>query len=87
MSRAYLLDTGPAFDFLFRRRNVYERVRDVTRAGAKVGIGIPTLAEIIGGLEASTSRAASWEIAHQSLGRLVHLTKKPPTNMAGSMPT
>jgi len=72
MKRAYILDTGPAFDFLFRRRGVNERVREVRRNGAKVGIGIPTLAEIIAGLEASTSRTESWEIAHRSLGRLVH---------------
>jgi tRNA(fMet)-specific endonuclease VapC len=72
MKRAYLLDTGPAFDFLFRRRNVYERVREARLTGAKVGIGIPTLGEVIGGLEASTSRAESWEVAHRSLGQFVH---------------
>ena len=71
MTRRYLLDTGPAFDFLFRRRDVDVRVEDVRRRGAKVGICMPVLAEIVAGLEASDSREASWEVARRRLGKLI----------------
>jgi tRNA(fMet)-specific endonuclease VapC len=65
------LDTGPAFDFLFRRKGVEQRAGDARRAGAKVGICVPVLGEIIAGLEASDSREASWDIARRKLGKLV----------------
>lgn len=71
MTRRYLLDTGPAFDFLFRRKGVDLRAEEVRRGGAKVGICMPVLAEIVGGLEASASREASWEVACRRLGKLV----------------
>jgi tRNA(fMet)-specific endonuclease VapC len=67
----YLLDTGPAFDFLFSRRGIDLRVEDARRRGGKIGICMPGLAEIVGGLEASDSREASWEIARRRLGKLV----------------
>jgi tRNA(fMet)-specific endonuclease VapC len=71
VSRRYLLDTGPAFDFLFRRRGVEVRVEDARRQGGKLGTCMPVLAEIVAGLEASDSREASWEIARRRLGRLI----------------
>jgi tRNA(fMet)-specific endonuclease VapC len=71
VTRRYLLDTGPAFDFLFHRRGVDVRAHDARRGGAKVGICLPVLAEIVAGLEASDSREASWDIARRTLGKLV----------------
>jgi tRNA(fMet)-specific endonuclease VapC len=71
LTRRKLLDTGPAFDFLFKRRGVDVRVEEARRGGAKVGICGPVLAEIVGGLEASGSREASWPIARRRLGMLV----------------
>ncbi len=71
MTRRYLLDSGPASDFLFQRRGVDARVEAARRAGARVGIGAPVLGEIVGGLEASKSREASWKIARPRLGKLV----------------
>jgi tRNA(fMet)-specific endonuclease VapC len=71
MTQRYLLDTGPAFDFLFRRAGVDLRVEEARRRGAKVGICVPVLGEIAAGLEASDSREASWEIARRKLGKLV----------------
>jgi tRNA(fMet)-specific endonuclease VapC len=71
VTRRYLLDTGPAFDFLFRRRGVDLRAEEARRGGAKIGIGMPVLAEIVAGLEASGSREASWEVARRRLGKLV----------------
>lgn len=71
MTRRYLLDTGPAQDFLFQRRGVQARVEAARRTGAKVGIGTPVLGEIVGGLEGSDSRGASWEVARRRLGKLI----------------
>jgi len=71
VTRRYLLDTGPAFDFLFQRRGVDRRAEEVRRRGAKIGIAMPVLGEIAAGLEASDSREASWEIARRKLGKLV----------------
>ena len=71
MTRRYLLDKGPAFDFLFGRKGVDLRVEEARRRGAKIGICMPGLAEIVGGLEASDSREASWKIARRKLGKLV----------------
>jgi len=49
MARRYLLDSGPAFDFLFKRKGVEVRVEQARRTGAKVGICVPVFGEIIGG--------------------------------------
>lgn len=71
MTRRYLLDTGPAFDFLFQRRGVQDRVEAARRAGGKIGICTPVLGEIVGWLEGSDSREASWEIARRRLEKLI----------------
>ena len=54
MNKRYLLDTGPAFDFLFQRRGVEQRIEAARLAGAKIGICTPVLGEIVGGLEGTT---------------------------------
>jgi hypothetical protein len=59
MRRRYLLDTGPAFDFLFQRRGIEVRIESARRAGDKIGICTPVLGEIVAGLEGSDSRQAS----------------------------
>src|SRR5947209_2881688 len=71
MMRRYLLDTGPAFDFLFKRKGVDGRVAEARRSGTKVGICVPVLGEIVGGLEASGSRDTSWATARPRLAKLV----------------
>ena len=71
MTQRYLLDTGPTFDFLFRRLGVELRVEEARRRGAKVGICVPVLGEVVAGLEASDSRNASWDIVRRKLGKLV----------------
>ena len=71
MTRRYLLDTGPAQDFLFQRQGIQDRVAAARRGGAKIGICTPVLGEIIGGLEGSDSREAAWEIARRRLGKLI----------------
>jgi tRNA(fMet)-specific endonuclease VapC len=54
--RRFLLDTGMAGDFIDRRRGVYQHARREVARGNRVGIGIPVLAELVYGLEQSTSR-------------------------------
>lgn len=71
MSRRYLLDSGPAGDCIFRRRGVFERVREVRSSGAKIGIGIPILGELVGGVEASDTRDANWPILCRGLATFV----------------
>ena len=70
MTRRYILDSGPAFDFIFRRRGVHRRAEIARRSGAKIGICTPILGEIVGGLEGSTSREQSWIVARARLGKL-----------------
>lgn len=71
MTRRYILDTGPAFDCMFRRRGVYERSREVRSQGAKIGIGMPVLGEIIAGVEGSQSRDATWDVVRRALSLFV----------------
>ena len=69
MTRRYLLDTGPAFDFLFKRKGIDVRVEEARRNGARIGICMPGFGEIVAGLEASDSREKSWAIARRRLGK------------------
>ena len=71
MTHRFILDTGPAFDFLFNRRDVQAHVEAVRQTGAKVGICTPVLGEIMGGLENSSSRQVSFGIARRRLAKLV----------------
>jgi tRNA(fMet)-specific endonuclease VapC len=78
MTRRFLLDTGPAQDFLFQRRGIQERIAAARRAGAKIGICTPVLGEIIGGLEGSDSRGAAREIARRRPGKLIGWPDEKP---------
>ena len=71
MTRRYLLDSGPALDLIFHRRGVRERVKEAGRKGSKIGIGLPVLGEIIGGIEASTTRDQNWDIVTRGLSALI----------------
>jgi tRNA(fMet)-specific endonuclease VapC len=65
--RRYLLDTNAAADCLFRRRGVPERVKSVRTRGGKIGIGIPVLSELLGGMEYSASRERNLDIVNRNL--------------------
>jgi tRNA(fMet)-specific endonuclease VapC len=52
----FLLDTGIAADFIDRRHGVYQRAREETARGNRIGIGIRVLAELAYGIEQSASR-------------------------------
>jgi tRNA(fMet)-specific endonuclease VapC len=70
MSRRYLLDSGPAADCIFRR-GVFERAREARNRGAKIGIGLPVLGELVGGVEASATRDENWPILRRGLATFV----------------
>jgi tRNA(fMet)-specific endonuclease VapC len=65
--RRYLLDTTTAADCIFRRRDVHERVKQARRRGDKIGISIPVLAELLAGVEYSTSRDRNLDIVNQNV--------------------
>ena len=69
MTKRYLLDTGPAFDCMFQRLGVHERVRKLRSQGAVVGICVPVLGEIIAGVEGSASRERTWEVVRRMVGK------------------
>jgi len=54
--RRYLLDTGAAADWIFRRRRMPERIEQVVQSGARVGICTPVLGELWAGVEYSQTR-------------------------------
>lgn len=71
MTRKYLLDSGPAGDYIFRRRGVFERVRAARLRGARVGVCDPVLGELVGGVEASATRDQNWEAFCRGVATLV----------------
>lgn len=71
MIRRYILDSGPAFDYLFRRKGIHLRVDQLRLRGFRIGIGLPTLGEIAAGIERSASRDKSWLIAKRYLNAFV----------------
>ena len=52
----FLFDTGIASDYINRRHGVYERARLEVGRGNPIGIGLPVLAELVAGIEHSSSR-------------------------------
>jgi len=64
----YLLDTNAAADCIFRRKGVPERVKEARAAGHKIGIAIPVLAELLGGIEYSQTRETNLEILNRNVG-------------------
>ncbi len=78
MSRRYLLDTGPAFDFLFKQKGVPDRVREAMRAGARVGIGMPVYGEIAAGLDGSANPDRVWAVATPRQGLLTFWPYEKP---------
>jgi tRNA(fMet)-specific endonuclease VapC len=57
MTRRWMLDTGPAQDFVQHVNPTYDRVREAIRRGLEAGVCYPTLAELRGGFAASAAAA------------------------------
>jgi tRNA(fMet)-specific endonuclease VapC len=56
MARRYLLDTGPAGDWVDKRGPVYLRAVAVARAGGILGTCVPVVGELWYGMENSSTR-------------------------------
>lgn len=52
----FLLDTNIAGHFINRRHGVFDRARVEVENGNPIGIGVPILAELVAGIEHSSSR-------------------------------
>ena len=65
--KRYLLDTNSAAHCIFRRKNVHQRVKQARATGAKIGIGMPVLAELLAGVENSASREKNLAIVDRHL--------------------
>lgn len=66
----FLLDTNAASDFVNRRHGVFDRARQETAAGNSIGIGMPVLAELVAGIERSSSRDRNLKSLKAALGAL-----------------
>src|SRR5262249_18693519 len=69
--KRYLLDTGPAQDFINRRRGVQERADEERHRGNRIGICVPVLGELWSGVEGSASRDRNVQRLQLGLSRLV----------------
>lgn len=67
----FLLDTGTASDYIHRRRGAYERARAAVKAGDRIGIALPVLAELWFGVENSSSRERNAEKLRRVLPELI----------------
>jgi tRNA(fMet)-specific endonuclease VapC len=65
--KRYLLDTNAASDFIYSRRGVVERATEARSSGSIIGIGMPVLAELLGGAEHSGNPVRSLAILNRNL--------------------
>jgi tRNA(fMet)-specific endonuclease VapC len=68
--RRYLLDTNTAADFVAKRGSTPDRAKEARGRGAKIGVGIPVLAELYYGLEFSASRELNLSKLQHAVGQL-----------------
>jgi tRNA(fMet)-specific endonuclease VapC len=66
----FLLDSGIAADYIDRRNDVYQRAKEETKKGNRVGIAVPVLAELASGIERSHSRERNLKALHLALPSL-----------------
>ena len=69
--RRYLLDTGIAGDLINNRNNIRQKVGELAALGNRIGICTPVLAEILGGVEYSSSRERNQERVDRALKSLL----------------
>ncbi len=83
--KRYLLDSGVASDFVNARGQVRSRVMESARAGNRIGIPTPVLAELVGGVLASQNppNTCSGFGKKSPACDFGHSTKKQPSNMEG----
>ena len=69
--RRYLLDTGPAQDFINRRHGVQERIDEERHRSNRIGICTSVLGKLWSGIEGSVSRERNAQRLRLALSRLV----------------
>ena len=74
----FLLDTNAAADFVNRRHGVFDRARREVATGNSIGIAMPVLAELVAGIERSTSRDRNLKSLKAALGSLKLWPFDPP---------
>lgn len=64
MTRRYILDSGPVFDFIFRRKGVHLRVENARRSGAKIpgNVGRSGLARHSNRFTSGSAVGFSWNL-------------------------
>lgn len=65
--RRYLLDTGPAQEFIHKREPVYSRANELLADGNKLGVGMPVVGELFAGVEYSATREKNYSILMRRL--------------------
>jgi tRNA(fMet)-specific endonuclease VapC len=68
----FLLDTGPAQDFVNDRNGIRERAELERRRGNRIGICTPVLGELWSGVECSQSRELNLRRLQHGLSRLIN---------------
>ena len=69
--KRYLLDTGVAQDYVFRRGNVFATTKEHMRRGDRVGVCIPVAGELFAGMEYSATRAKNYQRLERELCDLI----------------
>lgn|SRR5262245_22152766 len=69
--RRFLLDSGPANDFVNRRHGILERADEERHRGNRIGICVPVLGELWSGIEGSAARDRNVQRLRHALSRLV----------------
>jgi tRNA(fMet)-specific endonuclease VapC len=68
--KRFLLDTGIAADYLNKRHGVFERARSEQAKGFPIGIGMPVIAELVYGVEKSSTREVNMRLLKSALNTL-----------------
>lgn len=69
--KRFVLDSNALSLWIHRRHGVYERAQRERKAGARIGTGIPIVAEILGGVFASDTRDANLPIVEGRISKLL----------------
>ena len=69
--KRYLLDTGVAQDYVFRRGNVFATTKERMRRGDRVGVCVPVAGELFAGMEYSATRDSNYERMERELRDLM----------------
>jgi tRNA(fMet)-specific endonuclease VapC len=69
--KRFILDTGVAADYIFRRADVQSRIESALLAGIRVGVAMPAVGELFAGAENSQTRDRNLRILERTIRELV----------------